>query len=140
MAGSDRLKMDKLEIALGARRLNYVSVAIDTIVLLGVVFMGGQHPQGRDELNFLETGLPKLGDKGNPKAFLRSSLLYDLIAVLDGAVFLVQGLSGSGWDQIAYIESYFKHRHIFLLGVWVPGDAHFHKNWKTTLNGSGGRL
>ena len=62
MANSDRLKMNKLEVALGARRLNYVSVAIDMIVLLGVVFMGGQHPQGRDELNFLETGLSMLGD------------------------------------------------------------------------------
>ena len=100
MANSDRLKMNKLEVALGARRLNYVSVAIGMIVLLGVVFMGGQHPQGHDELNFLEKGLPMLGDKGNPKAFLHGGLLYDLIAVLDGAVFLVQGLTHNKSEDV----------------------------------------
>ena len=95
MADSDRVKVNKPEIASGARRLTFVIVAIEMIVLLGVVFLRGQHPPGHDELNFLETGLRMLGDEGNPKAFLHGSLLYDLMAVLDGAVFLVQGLSGS---------------------------------------------
>jgi len=93
----------------------FAIVALATIALVVAAILRGQHTPGHDELNFLETGLRMLGAKGNPATFIHGSLLYDLMAVLQGGAYLAWGLTGNGWNPDKYLEFYLANRVLYLL-------------------------
>ena len=97
------------------RRLTFILIGMEAVLLVAVVILRGHHPPNHDELNFLETGLRMLGTKGNPKEFIHGSFLYDVMAILHGVAYLAQGLWNHNWDPDQYIEFYLANRGGYLL-------------------------
>ncbi len=93
----------------------FIIIAAATITLVAAAILRGQHPPGHDELNYLETGLRMLGARGNPGTFLHGSFLYDLMALLQGGIFLVWGISGNGFNPDEYLAFYLANKDLYLL-------------------------